>query len=720
MRNLLLLLQATTGPGELEKPGLDIANSFDVWGEQFLQTSDIAPTQTVNENTITINSISRPIPAPIQSPPSTQSHAPLDTLGTPEQIPSHLDVQEHILPPNVAEVPINQVQIDDKGTAHLPSEPVGFQPIADLVSSLEEPRMSEDVSHRAEIETALELVPHTQPLSIKTTPNTQPTLSQTDSHPMQSDPSSLPAVISQHPQPTLTSEDPSEPPLSTSMATIQVVPAGNLNSQIEPPLTSNTVSAFIPIVTNNLPALGSSNNNLSSAVPSLAQMPESVSTIQAMSVPTSVPFALTTPPAISPLPPELTMPLQDYHTLTSTTSTLPHFDTSHFEAQLAKKDEQIEELKAKNNNQRAQNADQRLQIESYKQQLLLLQQQVAQVTVQQQKHEQEKVASSGQQAILMQLLQQQQGMFSQQQTQLENMSKVTEAHRKEQQELESTYKQALAVEQEQKSTLQHQLMQQTQELQRLNQQLQSQAQQYQNLQIQLHQYHTQIQERDKQIVDFREQHKNIVQGMKQKYEQKISQLMQQLQEHQTEIKKLRTQRQMQGIMTPLQPMPTQQFIGQQQQVMRPPTAQSISRQMPPVLNTPVKVSPNVNVPRQLPPNANQQMGQIVSFPGQVPPNPAPPKVATPNTQQQGYTQPIPDTPRTLQHQPLVPQPALRQPPNQSQNYPGGPGQPLGLAKPLQPSPAQGYGRQEPQQRILQGQNFQSPPPVPGTYYTQYL
>ena len=48
----------------------------------------------------------------------------------------------------------------------------------------------------------------------------------------------------------------------------------------------------------------------------------------------------------------------------------------------------------------------------------------------------------------MQLLQQQQGMFSQQQAQIEKLSKATDSHRREQIEAQMKYKQAVAVEQE--------------------------------------------------------------------------------------------------------------------------------------------------------------------------------------------------------------------------------------------------------------------------------
>ena len=649
-----------TGPVELEKPvDLDVTNSHD--GYHGGLPTGMMMTQPVNETTITINSISRPIPAPIQSPPPDHTHTPT--------LESMIDTQLHhqmVLPPLPSDTDHGHI---DESTAqeYTQNEPVGFQPITDLVSSLDEPNsnltLTEDISLRTEME------PSPQPVA-----NPEPIVTQAVSH-------------DQH---VVIQEEPGLPAMGSPLTELPP----EINTQIlnmEQP-ASTTGLTFRPITTeplpNSVPELSTPtaaiDDNLSSSSSSLPQMSESISSFQPFVTLPPAPLSLPTPPSVSPLPPELTMPLQEYHTTLSSIATVSHFDTSHFESQLTKKDEKIDKLKFENSSQKAQISDQRIQVESYKQQLLLLQQQVSQVSVQQQKHEQEKMASSGQQAVLMQLLQQQQGMFSQQQAQLENMGKVTEAHRKEQQELESSYKQALAVEKEQKNSLQNQLMQQTQEMQRLQQQLQSHAQQYQTLQLQLHQYHTQIGERDKQLVAFRDQHKTIIQSMDQKHQQKVTQLVQQLQEYQTEVKKLRAQKQQSGIMTPLQPVPAQQFMGQ----MRPTRPASGPGQMH-------RNAPSPNVPGQMAPPVN--------FPTQVLPNRTPPTPVTPSTQQQVYNQ---QTPR-----PLVPQPVRAPPPNQPQNFSGGTGPPQGLPPPMQPTPTQGYGRQESQpmfQGFQQGQNFQSP------------
>ncbi len=481
-------------------------------------------------------------------------------------------------------------------------------------------------------------------------------------------------------RPVMPLEEPDELPLSIDTQGMQ---SEHLPSNV-------LISNFRPIVTEDL---SNSVSGLStptalaehfSSTSSLSQLNKPISSFQSFSTPPPISLSLSTLPTVSPLPPELTMPLQDYHTISSI-ATVAHVDTSRLESELAKKDAKIDELKYENEGQKAQVSEQRVQIESYKQQLLLLQQQVTQVAVQQQKHEQEKMASSGQQAVLMQLLQQQQGMFSQQQSQLENMSKVTEAHRKEQQELESSYKQALAVEKEQKNALQNQLTHQTQEIHRFQQQLQSQAQQYQTLQMQLQQYHTQIQERDKQLVAFRDQHKTILQSMDQKHQAKIAQLMQQLQDFQAEVKKLRTLKQP-GMMTPLPQVPTQQFIRQQQMI------------------------PPQNVPGQM----ALPVRQPTSFSSQLPPNPTPP-ITPAGTPQQGYN---PPNPNQTQRHPLTPQ-SVRQPPqNHPQSFSGGSGPPRGLPPPLQPTPPQGYARQDSQPRFQgfqqQGQNFQTP--QQGEYY----
>lgn len=217
--------------------------------------------------------------------------------------------------------------------------------------------------------------------------------------------------------------------------------------------------------------------------------------------------------------------------------------------------------------QRASVADHKTQLDNYKQQLLVLQQQLGQVSLQQQKQEQDKATASGQQAVLMQLLQQQQGMFSQQQAQIESLSKVGDGHRKEQMEVEVKYKQALAVEQEKNSALADKNTQQGHEIQRLQQQVQAITQQQQMVQMHVYQYQTQIQERDKQLLAFRSQHKEIIQNLEHKYQQKVSQLVVQMQELQGELKKSKSHRQS-SLPMPLQPTSVKGLPSQLHQTAR--------------------------------------------------------------------------------------------------------------------------------------------------------
>lgn len=241
--------------------------------------------------------------------------------------------------------------------------------------------------------------------------------------------------------------------------------------------------------------------------------------------------------------------------------------------------------------QGARIADQKSQLENYKQQLFVLQQQLGQVSTQQQKQEQEKATASGQQAVLMQLLQQQQGMFSQQQAQIEKLSKVSDSHRKEQTDIEVKYKQALAVEQEKNSALANKNTQQGYEMQRLQQQVQTLSQQQQMVQVHLYQYQTQIQERDKQLLAFRNQHKEIIQSLEHKYQQKVSQMVQQIQELQADLKKARSQRQ--GLPpVPLRPVSTKGLTEMQAQQFSQtprPSQQQFAPQLP---STPISAYPS--------------------------------------------------------------------------------------------------------------------------------
>ena len=187
----------------------------------------------------------------------------------------------------------------------------------------------------------------------------------------------------------------------------------------------------------------------------------------------------------------------------------------------------IEEQKGVIEVQREEIEMHKSQIADYRQQISQLQQQL---NVLQQKQDHEKATASGQQNTLMQLLQQQQGIFSQQQGQIEKLSKQDETHRKEHMEVEARYRETLRNEQEMKSSLQSQNLQLMQENQKLNQVIQTQGHQVQTLQLQLQQYSVHIQERDKQLLAFKDQHKQIVDKQEEKHKQKITQLLQRLQE----------------------------------------------------------------------------------------------------------------------------------------------------------------------------------------------
>ena len=164
---------------------------------------------------------------------------------------------------------------------------------------------------------------------------------------------------------------------------------------------------------------------------------------------------------------------------------------------------------------------------AYLQQIAQLQQQLQVV---QQRQEQEKVMATDQQTALMQLLHQQQGMFSQQQSQMEKLSQQDETHRNEYLHVEEKFRETLRAEQEMKVSLQSQILQMTQENQKLNQTIQGQVQQMQALQLQLQQYSVHIQERDKQLVAFKDQHKQIVDKLEQRNQQRVAQLVQRVQE----------------------------------------------------------------------------------------------------------------------------------------------------------------------------------------------
>ena len=148
----------------------------------------------------------------------------------------------------------------------------------------------------------------------------------------------------------------------------------------------------------------------------------------------------------------------------------------------------------------------------------------------QSEQEREKMSSSSNQAVLVKLLQQQQGLFTQQQTHMDKLSKEGEARRVQTNELEMGLRDALAQEQFQNQALRGQLAQQTKDIQHVQQQLQSSNQQLQGLQTQAQQYLVQIQERDKALGNYREEHRRIVDGMESQFKQRIQQLNQQVQE----------------------------------------------------------------------------------------------------------------------------------------------------------------------------------------------
>ncbi len=311
--------------------------------------------------------------------------------------------------------------------------------------------------------------------------------------------------------------------------------------------------------------------------------------------------SLRTPPSMSPL------------ALDASSRLTQQANIEHIQALLSSNrtlQQSLDERTREAEQLRASLADHRTQLDNYKQQLFVLQQQLGQVSHQQQKQEQEKATASGQQAVLMQLLQQQQGMFSQQQAQIESLSKVSDGHSKEQMELEVKHRQALAVEQERNASLLEKNAQQGHEVQRLQQQVQTLSQQQQMVQVHLYQYQTQIQERDKQLLAFRGQHKDIIQNLEHKYQQKVSQLVLQIQELQGDMKKARSQRQ--SLPVPLQPMKGQQFSPQ---AVRSPQQQQFLPQIP---STPI--NPHLTTA------AGGQVGSPKNLPSasahpQVPPQP---------------------------------------------------------------------------------------------------
>lgn len=484
-----------------------------------------SPAGGFNDNTMTITSISRPIPTPVLSPPmSPNQNQTLDSLEPEQDVESSVGTVLALPPGGVSDGVNSLYSRQNLQVASEVDEGLGSEQVDPLPAS--------EPENQNETVESLSLVS-----------------SQSDLH------STLDSRIGS----------------STSLTADQV------QSSVPLDITSLALQNFAAIspavVSASIPSTLEFSHGLDTDLHALPQLSET----SFHSIPVIGSSSLHTPPSMSPLSLDMgsrlgqaaSNPIDHLQSLMASNRTL--------QQSVEEKNREIEQHKASI-------ADQRTQLDNYKQQLLVLQQQVSHVSLQQQKQEQEKATASGQQAVLMQLLQQQQGMFSQQQAQIEKLSKVGDSHRKEVMEMEVKYKQALAVEQEKNSTLAGKITQQNLEMQRLHQQLQAGSQQQQMAQVHLYQYQTQIQERDKQLLAFRNQHKEIIQNLEQKYQQKVSQLVQQIQELQGEVKKAKSH-QRQG--PPLQPtaaktpphpprLPAQQFS----QAPRPSQQQFVSSQTP--------------------------------------------------------------------------------------------------------------------------------------------
>ena len=258
---------------------------------------------------------------------------------------------------------------------------------------------------------------------------------------------------------------------------------------------------------------------------------------------------------------------------------------------------------------------------AYQQQIAQLQQQLHMLQLNQ---EQEKAAASDQQSALMKLLHQQQDMFSQQQSQMEKLSQQDESHRKEYLHVEEKFRESLRVEQEMKVSLQSQILQLMQENQKLNQTLQSQSQQVQALQLQLQQYNIHIQERDKQLVAFKDQHKEIVDKLEQRSQQKVAQLVQRIQELQLQLNQRPTLPQpLQPTVVHRPPQQLQQQNLQQNQDLGPAglgQQPSLPRPLQPNFAHPMRPPHSPVAPPSRPPQASG-----------VPPGPVPRAQTTPPT-----------------------------------------------------------------------------------------
>jgi len=448
------------------------------------------------EMTSTINSISRPIPAPVVSPPTSprDSKEPEESLSandlsTSPQPP--LSTSVDVVPSDATKGLENPVHQDTCRSEHLkPAE------------------VNEDNAGLKTSEDILEM--RNTVLSRDSTPHLPELQSDLDGE-IRTELSSLSSMM----------------PLTSSV----IAPLSGIE------LTSNAVDTELH------------------SLPQLSDFTYRTTTLSSL-----VPLSLQTPSSISPISLDAGTSLS----VGGTSQLAGHAE--HLQALLASNKTMqltVDEKSREIEQSRATIADQKSQLENYKQQLLILQQQLSQVSVQQQKQEQEKATASGQQAVLMQLLQQQQGMFSQQQAQIEKLSKATEIYRQERVDVESKHKQALSVEQERCAGLTSQNFQVNQEIHKLQHQIQSINQQQQVAQLQLYQLQGQVQERDKHLLSFREQHKQIIQNLEQRHQQKMAQMVQQIQDLQAELKRAKSQklppRNLQSPSTPSRDM--QQSIG---------------------------------------------------------------------------------------------------------------------------------------------------------------
>ena len=204
--------------------------------------------------------------------------------------------------------------------------------------------------------------------------------------------------------------------------------------------------------------------------------------------------------------------------------------SSHLENILVRQQETIQKQTIQLDEQKEQLKSQTVVIEE-------LRKEMERLRIQQSIQDKEKTASSSNQAMLMKLLQQQQGLFTQQQSQMDKISKEGEARRQQNTDTEMRLRDALAQEQFQNQSLQSQLTQQRKDVEHLHQQLHSANQQLQAVQSQAQQYLGQIQERDKALANYRDEHRRIVEEMEGQFKQRIQQLTQQIQELQAEFKR---------------------------------------------------------------------------------------------------------------------------------------------------------------------------------------